>query len=90
MDYLDDLQKSQHIAEETVEYLRSLKDQKISTGKIEKAVVEALRKAGVLTRLEAHEQKIVEHDGTLSELGESILKGFGQIIAAGRKFTIKK
>lgn len=89
MSHIDDLKQTQRIARETVEYLRELRDKKISTGKIAKGVVEALRKEGVITQLQAHEQKITEHDGMLSEIGESILAGFGRVSAAVKKVTLK-
>ena len=90
MSYIDDTKHTQHIAKETVEYLRELRDKKITTGTVGRAVVEALRKTGIVTQLEAHEQKIMEHDDTLAEIGESVLAGFGRVIAAARKVSIKK
>lgn len=90
MSHIDDLQQTQRIAKETVEYLRELRDKKITTGTVGRAVVEALRKTGIVTQLQAHEQKIMEHDNSLSELGESILAGFGRVSAAVKKVTLKK
>lgn len=90
MNYIDDTKQTQHIAKETVEYLRDLTDKKITTGTIARGVVEALRKTGVVTQLAAHEQKIMEHDDTLAEIGESVLAGFGRVIAAAKKVSLKR
>jgi len=74
MDYLDDTNETKRIAKETVEYLRSLKDQKISTGKIAAAVTDALREAYANKikylegKVEAQDHKIKEQEGFLAKL----------------------
>jgi hypothetical protein len=50
--YVNDMLNTQHIADETVAYLRSLKkDLQITTGKIERGVIEAIRKSELLKRV---------------------------------------
>jgi len=71
MSYIDDLQKTQSISKEMVEYLRELKEQKVSTGKIKAIVVEKLREEWA-NQIAYHENKLVEHDIELKKQGSEI------------------
>jgi hypothetical protein len=88
--YVNDLLNTQQIAGETVAYLQSLKkDLQITTGKIERGVIEAIRKSELLKRVGLHEQKLAEHDQNWLELAKAS-KGFNQIISALEKMTKKR
>jgi hypothetical protein len=83
-----DLVHVQRIAQETVEYLREL-NLRITTGKVERGVIEAIRKSELLKRVGLHEQKLAQHEQNWLELAKAS-KGFNQIISALEKMTGKK
>jgi hypothetical protein len=85
MSHLDDLQKTQTITKETVEYLRQLKEQKISTGRITAKVVERVREEWA-NQIAYHEKKIEEHDHILLGLAKS----FSHVTGFLGKMTGKK
>lgn len=73
-----DVLRVQRISRETVEHLRQLKkDMQISTGKIERAVTDAINRSGLAGQVQRHEQKIVEHDGIFA----AMKRGFSQFLA---------
>ena len=58
------------------------------TDKIGRKVAEMLRRE-VTPQLQAHEQKIMEHDNTLAEFAESFVAGLGRVFSTSKKL-IKK
>jgi hypothetical protein len=70
--YVDDILNTQQIADETVEYLRSLRLQ-ITTGKIERGVIEAIRKSELLKRVGELEKRQSTTRGAL-------IRGLSQIV----------
>jgi hypothetical protein len=88
--YVNDLLNTQHIADETVAYLRSLKkDLQITTGKIEPFIIKAIRKLELLKKVAEHDEKLAEHDNNWLELAKAS-KGFNQITSALERMTRKK
>ncbi len=72
--YVNDLLNTQQIAGETVAYLQSLKkDLQITTGKIERGVIEAIRKSELLKRVGELERRQTTTRGAL-------IRGLSQIV----------
>lgn len=79
-----DIVHMQRISRETVEYLRALKkDLTITTGTIERGVVEALRKSGVV-------DKVNEHDHFIKGLSKRMTMAFSQLIGVDEKIKQEK
>src|SRR5690349_791914 len=85
MDYLDDLQRTQTISEETAQAIRDYIDGKVSTGRIAASVVSKVREE--MAHKEAYlENKIAEHDHILMGLAKS----FSHVTGFLGKVTGKK
>lgn len=72
----------QRVAPDLIKAIQqSTEELKITTGRLSPHVVNALRKAGYIKKIEEHDQKLQEHDGFIA----SIRRAFGGIVKSPKQ-----
>lgn len=76
-----DVAHVQRIARETVELLRAMTSNvQITTGKVERAVADAIQRSELAKKVSRHEKKIAEHDSFIKRLSKQLTVSFSPFV----------